>query len=184
MFVPNFITTCNNCSRGCIGRRLDLIIEFEACVSSPTPHMSRTSSLVTNNMKLLVWCGLFISLLVHTAKNEGSPLPRASAKPVNVDPKLDCAVKELAWDFANQLLADQVNIRSTNLHTYYYFHNYDSSSDTSWATKLAELQKVILTVINKLISSNVLSERATQSLKEVLSFSLTAKLRTRMMPCN
>ena len=40
--------------------------------------------------------------------NEGSPLPRASAKPVNVDPKLDCAVKKLAWDFANQLLADQV----------------------------------------------------------------------------
>ena len=64
-------------------------------------------------MKLLVVFVLLCGLLVLGAQrvpNEGPPLPRASAKPVNVDPKLDCAVKELAWDFANQLMADQVYI--------------------------------------------------------------------------
>ena len=64
-------------------------------------------------MKLLsaVLCVLLGCFLVHAAQrvpSEGSPLPRASAKPVNVDPKLDCAIKELAWDFANQHLTDQV----------------------------------------------------------------------------
>ena len=65
-------------------------------------------------MKLLgaVLYVLLGCLLVHAAQrvpNEGgSPLPRAGAKPVNVDPKLDCAIKELAWDFANQLLSEQV----------------------------------------------------------------------------
>ena len=80
------------------------------CNSIPAPHMSRQ---VTNNMKpqKLVLCSLLFGLLVHAAQrvpDEKSPLPRASAKPVNVDPKLDCAIKELAWDFANQLMADQV----------------------------------------------------------------------------
>ena len=31
-------------------------------------------------------------------------LPRASARPFNVDPELDCAVKELAWEYAKKLL--------------------------------------------------------------------------------
>ena len=35
-------------------------------------------------------------------------LPRAYASPVNVDPKLDCAIKELAWEYAKKLLP-QVN---------------------------------------------------------------------------
>ena len=84
------------------------LIEFEGCVPAPPPHMSHRA---TNNMKVLVLCSLFFSLLVHAARcvpNEGSPLPRATAKPVNVDPKLDCAVKELAWEFVNQLLSEQV----------------------------------------------------------------------------
>ncbi len=51
---------------------------------------------------------LFASQRVQCAGSDGSPLSRASAKPVNVDPKLDCAIKELAWDFANQLLTEQV----------------------------------------------------------------------------
>ena len=34
-------------------------------------------------------------------------LPKASSTPVNVDPKLDCAVKELAWEYAKKLLPQQ-----------------------------------------------------------------------------
>ena len=40
------------------------------------------------------------------------PLPRASASPLNVDPKLDCALKELAWDFAKKLLPRQGEFKS------------------------------------------------------------------------
>lgn len=35
---------------------------------------------------------------------EGSPLPMGFARPLNVDPKLDCSIKELAWEFAKKLL--------------------------------------------------------------------------------
>ena len=33
-----------------------------------------------------------------------SQLPRAFSSPLNVDPKLDCAIKELAWEYAKRLL--------------------------------------------------------------------------------
>lgn len=36
-------------------------------------------------------------------------LPRAHARPVNVDPKVDCAVKELAWEYAKKLLPQVSN---------------------------------------------------------------------------
>ena len=39
-------------------------------------------------------------------------LPRASASPMNVDPKLDCAIKELAWEFAKKLLPRQGTFQS------------------------------------------------------------------------
>ena len=75
------------------------------------------------NMKLLVVFGLLCGLLVHAAQRVpsegGSPLPRASAKPVNVDPKLDCAIKKLAWDFGNQLLPGQVNTRFVKLYAFH-----------------------------------------------------------------
>lgn len=60
-------------------------------------------------------CSLVFALQtekVQCAGSDGSPLPKASAKPINVDPKLDCAIKELAWDFANQLLTEQVYIHT------------------------------------------------------------------------
>ena len=39
---------------------------------------------------------------------EGAPLPMAFARPVNVDQGIDCAVKELAWEYAKKL-QPQVN---------------------------------------------------------------------------
>ena len=38
------------------------------------------------------------------ANVKGQPLSRAYASPLNVDRKLDCAVKELAWEYAKKLL--------------------------------------------------------------------------------
>ena len=48
-----------------------------------------------------------ISLVSADTLHTKGPLPRASASPLNVDPKLDCAIKELAWDFAKKLLPQQ-----------------------------------------------------------------------------
>ena len=53
---------------------------------------------------------MFSSLLLATAAASGEgedyqgKLTRAYASPLNVDPKLDCAVKELAWEYAKKLL--------------------------------------------------------------------------------
>ena len=38
----------------------------------------------------------------HT--KEGAPLPMASARPLGVDQGIDCAIKELAWEYAKKLL--------------------------------------------------------------------------------
>ena len=40
------------------------------------------------------------------------PLQRASASPINVDASLDCAIKELAWDYAKKLLPRQGSFQS------------------------------------------------------------------------
>ena len=68
------------------------------------------SYVVTLTMKVLVFalCCLLFALQAVKGRVTGTPLPRASAKPVNVDPKLDCAIKELAWSFGNQMLTEQV----------------------------------------------------------------------------
>ena len=57
-----------------------------------------------NPFFLLVLAGL--SSATYSFDSKG-PLPRAYSKPVNVDPKLDCAIKELAWDYAKKLLPSQ-----------------------------------------------------------------------------
>ena len=44
----------------------------------------------------------------HGRAKEGAPLPMAFARPVNVDQDIDCAVKELAWEYAKKL-QPQVN---------------------------------------------------------------------------
>ncbi len=85
---------------------------YESHDNSHRTSLHKTSDkILEDSMKLfvnVVCILLFASQKVQCAGSDGSPLSRASAKPVNVDPKLDCAIKELAWDFANQLLTEQV----------------------------------------------------------------------------
>ena len=40
----------------------------------------------------------------HLHGSPGKPLGRAFAKPPNIATDLDCAIKELAWDYAKNLL--------------------------------------------------------------------------------
>ena len=59
-------------------------------------------------------CLMFLSctLLLRLAEGRSTPstdayqekLPRAFASPLNVDSELDCAIKELAWEYAKKLL--------------------------------------------------------------------------------
>ena len=42
----------------------------------------------------------------HLHGGPGKPLGRAFAKPPNVATDLDCAIKELAWDYAKNLLTN------------------------------------------------------------------------------
>jgi hypothetical protein len=57
---------------------------------------------------LLVFCLLTLrSRLaegVPSTHGRGEQLSRAFASPMNVDPRLDCALKELAWEYAKKLL--------------------------------------------------------------------------------
>ena len=42
----------------------------------------------------------------HLYGGPGKPLGRAFAKPSNVATDLDCAIKELAWDYAKNLMTN------------------------------------------------------------------------------
>eukprot|EP00731_Ephydatia_muelleri_P028718 Em0020g362a len=59
---------------------------------------------------LLLAAILVVCNVVHVGRSE--PLPRASATPLNIDPSLDCSLKELAWQFARKLLPQQGEFRS------------------------------------------------------------------------
>ena len=55
----------------------------------------------------LIFCLLTLILtegVPSTHGTEGEQLSKAYASPVNVDPRLDCALKELAWEYAKKLL--------------------------------------------------------------------------------
>ena len=60
---------------------------------------------------LCILVGVISLANAETLHTKGT-LPRASASPLNVDPKLDCAIKELAWDFAKKLLPQQGEFKS------------------------------------------------------------------------
>ena len=49
-------------------------------------------------------CASFTPFDNHLHGDPGKPLGRAFAKPPNVATDLDCAIKELAWDYAKSLL--------------------------------------------------------------------------------
>ena len=66
------------------------------------------ASLACRFTTLCILAGIVSAGTLHTKE----PFPRASASPLNVDPKLDCAIKELAWDFAKKLLPQQGGFQS------------------------------------------------------------------------
>ena len=55
-------------------------------------------------MNMLMSVLLLTLRLVPSTYGKGEQLSRAYASPLNVDPKLDCALKELAWEYAKKLL--------------------------------------------------------------------------------
>ena len=57
-------------------------------------------------------CLISIAGYSYAGTIRSGPLPRASLSPANIDPKLDCAIKELAWDYAKKLLPWQGDFMS------------------------------------------------------------------------
>ena len=61
---------------------------------------------------LYLFLGIHVASANLTPSNDqlhggpGKPLGRAFAKPPNVTTDLDCAIKELAWDYAKNLLTN------------------------------------------------------------------------------
>ena len=60
---------------------------------------------------LLLWCTI-LAAISHATKPRYGPLPRAYPGPTNIDPKLDCDIKSLAWDYAKKLLPWQGDFMS------------------------------------------------------------------------
>jgi hypothetical protein len=57
----------------------------------------------------------------HLHGGPGKSLGRAFSKPPNIATNLDCAIKELAWDYAKNLL---MNVSANSLRIYAY-HDRD-----------------------------------------------------------
>ena len=67
---------------------------------------------MTRRTVLLVLCLAVAGFNASKRKMRSGPLPRASSSPTNIDPKLDCDIKELAWDYAKKLLPWQGDFMS------------------------------------------------------------------------
>ena len=59
-------------------------------------------------LSVYLFCCLQTTQIAASSDHQNAPLPKAEARPVNVDPKLDCAIRELAWDYAQKALYDEV----------------------------------------------------------------------------
>ena len=59
--------------------------------------------MAVSNVLLIIWMCLGLTI-AKQEEDAYTSLPRAFARPFNVDPELDCAVKELAWEYAKKLL--------------------------------------------------------------------------------
>jgi hypothetical protein len=61
--------------------------------------------MAVSKVLLITW--MYVAIGLTIAKQEEdvhTSLPRGFPRPLNVDPELDCAVKELAWEYAKKLL--------------------------------------------------------------------------------
>ena len=64
-------------------------------------------TMAVSKVLLITWIYLGLAIAKqgeYYGQNKRTSLPRAFARPLNVDPELDCAVKELAWEYAKKLL--------------------------------------------------------------------------------
>ena len=65
-------------------------------------------------LKIMLLIAIISAILVSCSElGRAKPLPRASATPLNIDPSLDCSLKELAWEFAKKLLPQQGDFQSS-----------------------------------------------------------------------
>ena len=57
---------------------------------------------------LVVFCvflsGVSATAVPKEARKHHGPLPRAFGSPLNVDPNVDCTIKNLAWEYAKKLI--------------------------------------------------------------------------------
>ena len=67
--------------------------------------MHLPSTMAVSKALLIVWIYLVITIAEQVEhKRKTNQFPRAFAKPFNVDTEFDCAIKELAWQYAKKLL--------------------------------------------------------------------------------
>ena len=52
------------------------------------------------------------ALPTSTSHESNSQLPKAHGSPLNIDPKVDCALKQLAWEYAKRLLPKVLTVQS------------------------------------------------------------------------
>ena len=64
-------------------------------------QMSVSSILV---VFFVVLAGVSATSVPKEAGKHHGPLPRAFGSPVNLDPDVDCAIKNLAWEYAKKLI--------------------------------------------------------------------------------
>ncbi len=67
-------------------------------------HIPSIATMAVSKVLLITWMSLVLTVIAKQEEDANTSLPRAFVKPLNVDPELDCAVKELAWEYAKKLL--------------------------------------------------------------------------------
>ena len=90
---------------------------------------------------LLFSCSVLLETLsTRSTAAYQEKLPRVFASPLNIDSELDCAIKELAWEFAKKLLprVNQIHGQINLLHLIImytpFFLYYYSMAKISWYT--------------------------------------------------
>ena len=114
LFARNFNLPC--CAVARVVCRVDVLTrKLATCDLLESPHVRRPCArgvqlCVSGNNMAGYFVFMFSSLLLATVlastpsgEDYQGKLSRAYASPLNVDPKLDCAVKELAWEYGKKL---------------------------------------------------------------------------------
>lgn len=85
------------------------LLLYAALTREPRPLLHEVDMNTSVLLITAVFC-VSTSVLVtadhgsYTKQQVGTPLPMASARPLNMDAGMDCKIKELAWEYAKKLL--------------------------------------------------------------------------------